>query len=103
MKSLIRSLALVIVLASVSFGASGGEVSGVVKDPSGKPFKGAFVRAKKGKITTTVLSDRQGRYQLQDLAAGDYEIQATAIGYSSELPRDVKVLSGQSVPKDFSL
>ena len=103
MKTLIKSLVMIAVFASVSFGAAGGEVSGVVKDPSGKPFKGAFVRAKKGKMTTTVLSDRQGRYQLQNLAAGDYEIQATAIGYSSELPRDVEVVPGRSVSKDFSL
>jgi hypothetical protein len=103
MKTLIKSLAMVVVLASVSFGASGGEVSGVVKDPSGTPFKGAFVRAKKGKITATVLSDTHGRYQLQDLAAGDYRIQATATGFNSAPARDVNITAGGSASSDFTL
>jgi len=40
-------------------------------------FKGAFVQAQnsKTKINVIVLSDRQGRYRIPDLAAGDYRVQ----------------------------
>ena len=103
MRTLVKCVALIAVLASVCFGASGGEVSGVVKDPVGAPFKGAFVRAKKGKMTTTVMTDRQGRYRLQNLSGGDYQIQATATGYTSEAPRNVDVSTDKTVSADFSL
>ena len=104
MKSLSRSMGLVIWLASVAYGATGGMIAGTVTDPSGAPLKGAFVRARnpKSKITASVLSDKQGRYQIRDLAAGDYDVQATAIGYKSDPPKGVKV-DVQPVAMDLAL
>ncbi len=97
------SLFLLISLASVAFGAPGGTVSGVVKDSAGSPFKGAFVRANKGKMTTTVLSDRDGRYRLDSLAPGDYRVRVTAAGYKSDEPKDLKVAAGRTASLDFAL
>ena len=49
-------------------------ITGTVAGPDGKPFRGAFVQAKniKTKITTSVLSDNQGRYAIENLPAGDF-------------------------------
>jgi len=93
MNSIARCLSFVILVASIAYGAADGTISGTVKDATGAPFKGAFVQAQnvKTKVTIDVLSDRQGRYRLGNLASGDYEIRATAIGYKDDVRTSVKV------------
>src|SRR3990172_1693651 len=103
MKALSRSMGLVWLLASV---ARGEMISGTVKDPSGAPLKGAFVRARsdaKSKITISVLSDKQGRYRMEDLSPGGYEVWATAIGYKNDPPAGVKVDAGKPASFDIAL
>ena len=106
MKSLGRSMGVVILLASVAYGASDGRISGTVKDPQGAPLKGAFVRARsasRSKITVSVLSDKQGRYHFENLPPGGYQVQATAIGYKSDPAAGVNVAEGKSASFDFAL
>ena len=103
MRALSRSMGLVLLLASVAHGEM---ISGTVKDPSGAPFKGAFVQARsdaKSKITISVLSDKQGRYRMENLSPGGYEVWATAIGYKSDPPAGVKVDAGKPASRDFAL
>jgi virginiamycin B lyase len=105
MKPLSKSFGLVIGLALAVFDASAGTISGTVTDPSGKPFRGAFVQAQnaKTKITTHVLSDQQGRYRVESLPPGEYEIRAKATGYKSDPRRGVKVADGSPASLDFKL
>lgn len=105
MKSLSGTLGLVMLFASLSFGASGGMISGTVKGPDGSRFKGAYVRAQneKNQITVVVLSNRQGEYTIQNLKPGEYQVRATAIGYKSEPRGAVKVNAAQPVSLDFAL
>src|SRR5690348_15325727 len=58
----IGALALTPILVSAAHGAT---VTGAVKGPDGAPFRGAFIQAQHAgtKVTTSVLSDRQGRYR----------------------------------------
>ena len=103
MKALGGSMALVILLASVAYGEV---ISGTVKDPSGAPLKGVFVRARsdtKSKITMSVLSDKQGRYRIENLSPGGYEVWATAVGYKSDPPAGVKVDAGKPASFDIAL
>ena len=95
---------VIALVSSWGYAAFGGTISGTVKDPGGAPFKGAFVRARKQKsnVTVSVLSDQQGRYQIRDLQAGDYDIQATAVGYKGDPSKAVKV-EAQPVSLDFGL
>ena len=64
-------------IAPLAYGAA---VTGTVKGPDGTPFKGAFVEAqnKKTRITVNVLSDKDGHYHVDDLAAGDKQSRAGA-------------------------
>lgn len=73
-------VAFVLSLASVTYGAT---VSGTVKGPNGKPFKGAFVEAQDmdSRIATNVLSDKDGHYRIEDLPEGQYQLLARAAGY----------------------
>ena len=102
--SLRRSMSLAALLAILASSAFGGTVSGTVKDPSGAPFKGAFVQARnlQAKITYSVLSGPQGRYRIENLAPGNYDIQVKAIGFKSDPRKGVQVETA-AVPLDFSL
>ena len=105
MKLLIGTASLALLLGSLAFGASGGGISGTVKDPGGAPLMGAFVRARNGKtkITMNVLSDKQGRYRMQDLPPGTYEVRATAVGFKEDLRPGLNVAEGESASLDFAL
>src|SRR6267378_4273757 len=67
MNAIGKSLGLVFLCASFVYGATDATISGTVKDPSGAPFRGAFVQAQntKTRIYVNVLSDKLGRYQIQ--------------------------------------
>ena len=107
MKKLFSFSLLAVLFASVGYGATGGTISGVVKGPDGAPFRAAFVRAQntKSKITTMVLSDRQGRYFTDKLLPGTYNVWATAIGYKSDPVRrpDVTVEEGKDTNLGFTM
>ncbi|MGH9783547.1 MAG: carboxypeptidase-like regulatory domain-containing protein, partial [Terriglobia bacterium] len=100
-----RSLSFIMVAAWLAYGAAEGTISGTVKDPTGAPFQGAFVRAQNAKtqITTVVLSDRQGRYQAENLPPGEYQVRATAVGYQDDTRSGVQVAAGKPASLNFAL
>ncbi len=57
-----------------STGGYSGVVEGVVKDSSGQPLSGAFVKLKNAerRLTFMVISQDQGRYTANKLPAGSY-------------------------------
>src|ERR1700754_3797488 len=98
----IGALALTPVLVSAAHAAT---VTGTVKGPGGAPFRGAFIQAQHAgtKMTTSVLSDREGRYRFENLAAGTYQLRVRAVGYTAE-PRDgVALTAEQSLTNDVAL
>src|ERR1700692_4343100 len=105
MKRCWSALGLVMFCAALAYGASDAVISGVVKDPAGAPFRGAFVHAQnaQSKITMSVMSDNQGRYRIPNLAPGEYQIRVTATGYKSDPRPGVKLSAGDSSSLDFSL
>ena len=80
-------------------------ISGTVKGPDGAPFEGAFVQAQntKTKIVIDVLSDRDGRYRVEKLPTGSYELRIRAIGYKSEPRSGVNLSADQNASFDFAL
>lgn len=105
MKRFWSVLGLTIFCAALAYGASDASVSGVVKDPSGAPFRGAFVRAQnvQTKISVNVMSDGQGRYRIPNLAPGEYQVRVTAVGYKADPRTGVKLAAGDSSTLDFAL
>ena len=85
--------------------ARAGTISGTVNGPDGAPFKGAFVEAQnvKTKITFIVLSDPQGRYQIENLLAGQYAVNIHAVGFKADAHTGVDPDAQQTAPLDFSL
>ena len=92
----------VVLLGSVCQGAT---ISGTVKGVDGAPFQGAFVEAQnsKTKITTIVLSDGQGRYRIEKLPGGEYQVTIRAVGYRSDPRSGVNLTEDQNTSFDFAL
>src|SRR5690242_18703500 len=99
------ALGLVVLCTTLAHSAADATISGVVKDPAGAPFRGAFVHAQnvQTKITVNVLSDSQGRYRIQNLPPGEYQIRVTATGYKADPRTGVKLAAGESSSLDFAL
>src|SRR3989475_10676213 len=92
-------------IAWSAYGLDGTVISGTVKNSSGAPYRGAFVRVRNVKTTMTfnVPSDGEGRYRVQNVPPGDYEIRATAIGYKDDVRSGVTVAANGSKAFDFTL
>src|SRR3984893_14214007 len=105
MKTVLKAVGLVILIALFADSAAAGVISGTVKGPDGSAFMGAFVRAQSAKtrIAVNVLSDRNGAYRIQNLDPGEYQVTAAAVGYKSDPRGDVKVDADQTTSLDFSL
>src|SRR5512135_2993208 len=102
-QSKIMALAgLALFIAASCYGAT---VSGTLKGPDGAPVEGAFVQAQntKTKISVFVLSNREGHYRVEKLAAGEYRVQVKATGLRVEPKSGVALTADQSVALDFAL
>ena len=100
-----KLLALIALTVLPLWPSSAATVTGTVKDPSGAPFQGAFVKAQnlKTKMTFIVLSDSRGRYRIEKLPAGDYRVQSKAVGYRTDPPTDLNLTADQGASLDFTL
>ena len=96
-----------LLLASVGQAALAGTIVGTVMGSDGAPFRAAFVRVQNlaTKMTMMVLSDNQGRYWTDNLAAGTYAVTPTSVGFkASPLRRNnVAVEDGKNLTLDFTM
>lgn len=85
--------------------AHAASITGIVSGPDGEPFKGAFVEAQnlKTKITVMVLSGKDGRYHVENLPAGEYDVQIRAVGYKAEPRTGLNLSSQQTASAQFNL
>src|SRR6476620_8916330 len=83
--------------------ANAATVSGTVAGPDAAPYRGAFVQARnaKTKITVSVLSDRDGKYRIENLPAGEYRLQIKAPGFKSDPRSGVNLTADQNAAFAF--
>ena len=100
-KALILSAAILF-LASIAPAAT---ITGVVRGPDGAPFRGAKVKAQNSRtrMSVIVFSDSDGHYKVPELPAGDYEVQATAIGFASDPKSGVFLNASQDQNLDWNM
>src|SRR5258708_38759494 len=107
MKNILCTAFLALLIATSAYAVPGGAISGIVKGEDGAPFRAAFVRAQnvKTKMLMMVLTDNQGQYRTDNLAAGTYEVWATSTGYRSDPSRrtDVTVQEGKTSSASFTM
>ncbi|MBI4465176.1 MAG: carboxypeptidase regulatory-like domain-containing protein [Acidobacteria bacterium] len=80
-------------------------LQGTVKRPDGVPLSGATITALNlltGQSHTT-RSDAEGRFELNPLSPGEYEVRVSNNGLASQTPRGVKLGAGQVVSLNFTL
>ena len=100
--SFVAILTLALLPGSPAFGAT---VAGTVKAPDGAPFRGAFVQAQNSttKIMVSVLSDKAGQYRIENLPAGQYQLQVRAVGYRTAPRAGVSLAADQNAAYEFAL
>jgi virginiamycin B lyase len=105
MRSASKLVALVIFVAVFSSLAHTATVTGNVKGPDGTPFQGAFVQAVNAQthITISVLSDKQGRYRVENLPAGEYQVRVRAVGLTADPRSAVNLSADQNASFEFAL
>ncbi len=81
-----KSLRLVALFAGAAFATSAysSVISGVVRDPAGKPAANVFVSAHDAtrKLSVSVLTDKAGRYRIDELFPGRYDLRARKTGFA---------------------
>ena len=82
-----------------------GTLQGVVKDASGAPVAGAFVKMKNAerRLTFMVVSQAAGRYAVNTLPSGKYVVQGVGGEFQSEMSAPVDVAAGRPATHDISL
>ncbi len=87
MRTLFRLAAIGLLLVPATAAAQSGRLSGVITDPSGLVLPAVNVRATirdgNQQTTSTVTSDRNGRYTLDGLAPGTYAVAMTLPGFDT--------------------
>jgi hypothetical protein len=97
MRKHLFTLALLALLASLAIPANAqilyGSILGTVEDPTGSvvPTAKVTVTNKATGATREATSDEAGRYSLLSLAAGPYELRATAAGFRTAIRSEVEV------------
>jgi hypothetical protein len=95
-------LTLALMSGSLVHGAT---LTGTVRAPDNSAFRGAFVQAQNSetKITVSVLSDRQGRYRIENLPAGQYRLSVRAPGYRAEPRAGLDLTHEQNITREIAL
>lgn len=97
------ALTAVLLLASAASAQNSSKLSGTILDVQGKAVANAtvVVRNTAGGVSRTVRTDASGNYVVDGLAAGKYEIEASANGFATGYKNAVQLTSGQ--PQQASL
>jgi TonB-dependent receptor len=84
---------LFFVVGSAFAQASKSTIVGRVTDPSGAPLKGASISL--SPTAATAVSDAQGRFAINDVAAGSYTVTVAYVGFTA-LTQTLTVTAGQA-------
>jgi Carboxypeptidase regulatory-like domain len=106
-RHVVAILGLLVCLASRSLWgqAATATITGTIIDTTGAVVPGAAISAKNNGtgITRSTQSDNQGRYSLADLAIGDYDVQASKMGFRTLVKKNITLTVGAASVADFQL
>ena len=103
--ALCKAALLVLLAAAALWAASGGSLSGTLKDPSGAVLPGAKLTLVNSALKTefTATSDGQGFYSFPNLAVGHYDLTIEAAGFKTQKKTDITVDADAAVRVDATL
>ena len=104
-KSFLLAAMLIVAASSIAFLPSGNprafaqaastvSIGGMVQDDAGRPLRGARVTVASDHESVSRFADAAGRYKIENLNAGPYQVSATAWGY--EVKNDSRELSADA-------
>ena len=103
----VAGLCLFVCLGSVGLWgqAATATITGTITDTTGAAIPGAAISAKNDRtgITRSTQSDAQGRYNVPDLAIGEYEVQASKMGFQTVIKKNIALEVGAAPVADFQL
>jgi hypothetical protein len=106
-RHVVAILGLLVCLASRSLWgqAATATITGTIIDTTGALVPGAAISAKNNGtgITRSTQTDNQGRYSLADLAIGDYDVQASKMGFRTLVKKNITLTVGAASVADFRL
>ena len=106
MKNLILSgLVFLLLTPSISAQSPAAQVSGQIRDASGAVIPGVVLEAhsEESSRVSSVLTDREGRYEFLRLVPGNYKIFASYRGFQSIEDKKLSLSAGQAVSLDLIL
>jgi len=82
-----------------------GRIAGVLRDPSGAVVPGGQIEIKAldSGLTTSAVTDREGHFAFERVAAGRYQASAAASGFATSVRRDFTVAAGGETIVGFEL
>ncbi len=95
-----------VMLFAASASAASSVLQGMVKDAKGHPIQGADIRieaTKTGGLLTTVKTNANGRYSLENLAAGNYRVTLVMNGAVKASINNTTLEPDQSTQLNFEL
>ena len=95
----IASAFLALLSLTGALAASDAQIHGLVTDNTGKPIRGAIVKATSGRLSISRYSQNDGRYEIT-VPTGSYEVSAEAYGFGSKKQTKDVTQSGDT---NFSL
>ena len=102
--TVVAAVVLFVSVHSVRAADFAGSVQGVVKSASGQTLPGAYVKLinPERRLTFMLVSQAQGRYNMNNLPPGDYTVQGIGNGFQSK-PTPVTLTAGKPATLDVSL
>ena len=96
---------LALMAASVCAAAAPGSISGYVTNASGVPQMSVAVEivSPQSPLAATVFTDARGHYAASGLAAGNYQVKASAPAYLPSLREDVALRAGANLVVNLTL
>jgi hypothetical protein len=104
--TILASLALLLAsIGQLAAQVTTATITGTVTDASGAAVPDASVQVKNAGtgITQNAASDAQGRFNVPSLVVGDYEVQASKMGFQSLVRRGITLTVGGTAVVDFSM
>jgi virginiamycin B lyase len=99
------ALAFVLIQTGSAAAQSNTALTGTVTSAEEGPMEGVLVGARKGTITVTVATDKEGRFSFPaaKLEPGQYSVQIRAAGYELDGARSIDVAADKSANADLKL
>src|SRR5437870_13671077 len=100
-KSLVLSLVGSLLVTFTGWAAGASALEGVVKDPTGRPIKGADVRIEAKNFSKIAKTDASGHYISSGLAVGTYKVTLVVNGSVKASIPNAKTQLGKSTQLNF--